>query len=480
MADALLCLDIHKDTVTAVVVDRSSKVTIVTDCVVAGTVDQSFEDAIAHIKEHTGIVSVPSLVTFGAEFFSFRNVSLPFSDRKKIEQALPFELVDHSPVDINSLLIDFIVAKGEKKGTGIVAAMINRDFLAAHLAVLTSAGINPERIGISGVSTALNISERVAGNIVLIDIGQCWASLFIVLDQRIALIRSLAIQPEAVAGNAVDDTFVQNVLQTVLASQLLDMHNPNYKVFLTGSETQAETTLPVLSSKLGGVEVAYFRQSEQPLIKIEADIQSSYQPELMDRVLAHVLKNGKKNGGFNFRKDDFRKKKSFAEYRGLLLKTAVPLCLVIACVVVYAGYNYSMLKTEQETLRREILEVFKETLPDVTRIVNPVQQLQVKNNEIKATFRPGGAGGTVYTIIDLLTELSTRIPAKYPVKVVRMVADTDNIRLKAVTEGFNTVDNVQKELEKSPYFSSVTISSANQSIKGDEVNFELKLELARQ
>ncbi len=480
MADALLCLDIHKETVAAVLVDRSSKVTIVKDCFVADTMGQSLEDAIAHIKEQTGFTGGPCLATFGAEFFSFRNVSLPFSDRKKIEQALPYELVDHSPVDINSLLIDFIVAKDEKKATGIIAAMISREFLADRLAILTSAGINPGSIGISGVSTALNIAEGVAGNFVLIDIGQCWASLFIVLNKKVGLIRSLAIQREAVAGNIVDDTFVHNVLQTVLASQLLDTSNPNYNVYLTGSEAQAETVSPVLSSKLGGVEVSYFRQSEQPLIKVEADIQNRYQPELMDRVLSHVFKNGKKSGGFNFRKDDFRKKKSFAEYRGLLLKTAFPLSIVIACVVAYVGYNYSMLNAEQEKLRQQIIEVFKETLPEVTRIVNPVQQLQVKNNEIRTTYRPGGAGGTVYTIIDLLTELSARIPAKYPVKVVRMVADTATIRLKAVTGGFNTVDNVQKELEKSKYFTNVTISSANQSIQGDEVNFELKLELARQ
>jgi hypothetical protein len=60
-----------------------------------------------------------------------------------------------------------------------------------------------------------------------------------------------------------------------------------------------------------------------------------------------------------------------------------------------------------------------------------------------------------------------------------MVADMDTIRLRAVTGDFNTVDSVQKELVKSRFFSDVIISSANQSNKGDEVNFELKLELAR-
>ena len=131
-------------------------------------------------------------------------------------------------------------------------------------------------------------------------------------------------------------------------------------------------------------------------------------------------------------------------------------------------------------MRQQVSAVFQETLPEVTRIVNPVQQLQVENNEIKATYRPGGSSGASYTIIELLTELSARIPANLSVEVVRMVADMDIIRMKAVTGDFNTVDNVQKELVKSRYFKNVTISSANQSIQGDKVNFELKLELARQ
>ena len=270
--------------------------------------------------------------------------------------------------------------------------------------------------------------------------------------------------------------------QTVLASQLLDTRNPNYSVYLTGLEQRIKTIKPVLSSKLGDVELKSFQQSEQPFVKVQQDIQSFYQPELMDRILAHLFKHksDKKSGGFNFRKDDFRKKKSLLEYRGLLLKTAIPVSIVIACVMAYMAYNYSMLSAEQERLRQQITAVFKETLPDVTRIVNPVQQLQVKNNEIRATYSPGGASGAAHTIVELLAELSARIPAKYSVKVVRMVADMDNIRLKAVTGDFNTVDNVQKELEKSPYFKNVTISSANQSVQGDEVNFELKLELARQ
>jgi type II secretory pathway component PulL len=477
MAETLFCLDIHKEAVTAVVVDGSSKITRVTSCGTADRAGQSFEDAINQIKEQTGFVNDRCLVMFGAEYFSFRNVSLPFSDRNKIEQALPFELVDHSPVDINSLLIDFIVAKTVSGNSEIVAAMINRQELAAHLSVLSAAGFNPDSIGISGLSTALTIAEGLAEDLLLIDIGTCWATLFIVRNRQVALIRSLGLPMEAESGALVDSVFLQNVKQTVHASHLLNKDNLNFKVFLTGSKTRAETASSMLAPLFGGVQIEVFRQSAQPFVKIEPEVQSLYQPELMDRILAQVYKNGKKSGGFNFRKDDFRKKKSLREYRDLLLKIAIPLCLVVVSAMAYAGYKHSTMSAEHEILRQQITEVFKETLPEVTRIVNPVQQLQVANNEIRATYRPGGAG---HTIIELLAEVSARIPAEYSVKVVRMVADMDTIRLRAVTGDFNTVDSVQKELVKSRFFSDVIISSANQSNKGDEVNFELKLELARE
>ncbi len=484
MADTFFCLDIHRDRIAAVVVDRSASVSIVTGCGSADIVEQSFEAALDQIKEQTGYSGGRILVTFGAELFSFRNISLPFSDRKKIEQVLPFELEELSPIEMNSLLVDFIVAKTKPEGVDIVAGMISREYLAEHLSMLQAAGIDPDSIGISGLSTALRIADGIGENFILIDIGADWANLFIVREGQVALVRSFGLEPDSEGQALVGGAFVLRVKQTLLASQLLDMQNPDHSVYLTGSGLQPNTTLPALASSLGaiagGVEINQYCQSEQPFIKIDSDINKFYLPELMDRVLASAIKGGKAGREFNFRKDEFKKRKSVQEYRHLLLKVVIPLALVLVSFIGYIGYEYSKLTVQNDQLRHQINEIFTETLPEVTRIVNPVQQLQVINNQIKATYSPGGGSDSVYTIIELLSELSARIPATYKVKFVRMVADMDGLRLKGVTGNFNTVDNVQKELGKSHYFKDVTISSANQAPRGDEVNFELKLDLVRQ
>lgn len=477
MADTLFLLDIHNDTVAAVVVDRNAKACLVTGCGVAETLEQSFEEAIDLLKEQTGFVAGPCFVTLGAELFSFRNVTLPFTDRKKIERVLPFELDDRLPAGVKSVLVDFVIAKTGPTGADIIAATIDREYLVERLAILFEKGIDPDIISISGFSTALKIvDDGPAKTFVIIDIGQHWANLFIVVDGLTALIRSLDIPINAVAeqGN-LNQAFLTSVQQTLLASRLLDMSNPNYNVYLAGMA--AELIDPaVLSEKLGGIEVYRY----QLPTNIRPEIENRYQPEEMDRVLATALKGGTKSGCFNFRKDELKKRKSSREFRSLIFKFALPMLLVLMAVAGYWANDYRKLLARQEALRSQIVGIFKETLPGVEKIVNPVQQLQIINKQIRATYKPGGDSVAGHTIIDLLVELSVRISGSYKVRVLRLVADADTLRIRAVTENFNTVDNTQKELEKSSLFKNVLITSATQSMQGDEVNFELKLEITRE
>jgi general secretion pathway protein L len=147
MADTSLYLDIHKDTIAAVLVDKGTKTPVLTGCGIVDIGEASFEAAIDRIKEQTGFSSGDSVVTFGAELFFYRNLSLPFIDKKKIEQVLPFELEDRLPVEVKTLLVDFVVAKQGPEGVDIIAAMMSREFLADKLLVLNSRNINPDWIG---------------------------------------------------------------------------------------------------------------------------------------------------------------------------------------------------------------------------------------------------------------------------------------------------------------------------------------------
>lgn len=476
MADTLLSLDIHKDYLAALLIDRNAQKNLVIGCGVVETGEHGFAAALDRIREQTGFVSGPSVVTLGAELLSFRNITLPFTDRKKIEQVLPFELEDRLPIEMKSMIVDFAVVREEPQGADLLAALVNRQHLGEKLAVLGTRGVNPDAVDISGLATGMRIAEEGGPErFVVLDVGSGWATLMVFVNRRIALIRSLAAPAAGRDQTGQAERFVLGIRQTLLATRLVNLDRCDFSFYRLGLPWPEAD---VLSQGLGGVEIRGFDLYTRRSVRFRDDVRSRYQPELMERVLAAAEGGGQKGRGFNFRREEFKKRRSPQEYRRLLTKTALPLSLTLALVVGYLTYDYRNLLAEQEDLRRQIQGVFRETVPEVTTLVNPIPQLQAINNQIRATYKPGGKDRSAFTVIDLLAELSSRIPPAYRVKVVRMVADADTVRLKGITGDFNTVDNIQKELEKSPYFTEVVISSANQSTKGDEVNFELKLELA--
>ena len=475
MADTVFCLEIADDVVTGVLVDKRAKATVVVGCAQAEIHKISLEDGVVQVCQQAGFSGGACHLALGTEFFSFRNLSFPFSDRKKIAQTLPFELENLSASEGDDLLADFLISGTGPEGAQIIAATIEKEVLTDLLQALDKAGVDPDTIEVAGVRIALRLADALAEDCVLLDIRDSLADLIIVSRGGIVLIRSLQLDPQATENGRQFEEVGRLVRQTLLVSRIVDLEKKEFTLCLIGDETEHAELAPQLSSHLG-VKVRNYQLSDQRLIKIDSSVVRAYRFRQMDLVLALALKLKVKNRTFNFRKDEFKKRKSTPQLRTIFLRVGVPLAVTIALIVFYLGYDYKKLRDRHDASRQQVVQVFNETLPEVKRVVNPVQQLQVRINEIRKTYS-GRESGTGHTVIALLTEISARIPASYHVVVKRMVADSDVVRVKAVTKDFNTVDNVQKELEKSSYFQTVTISAANQSPKKEEVSFELKLDL---
>ncbi|MDH3394481.1 MAG: PilN domain-containing protein, partial [Desulfobulbaceae bacterium] len=80
------------------------------------------------------------------------------------------------------------------------------------------------------------------------------------------------------------------------------------------------------------------------------------------------------------------------------------------------------------------------------------------------------------SVLDFLKEVSVRIPSAYSVKLTRLAVDQEGARVKGETDNFNNVDGIKKNLEASPLFTAVAISSANLDRTGNKVQFELRIQ----
>ena len=124
-----------------------------------------------------------------------------------------------------------------------------------------------------------------------------------------------------------------------------------------------------------------------------------------------------------------------------------------------------------------MIALYIETLPGATPGPEPVKEMQIKVNKLKETSSVDSGHDLSLTAVKLLADISGRIPANLQVTLERYLYDRKTIRIKGITDNFNTVDTMKKALEQSPFFSNVSIGSANIAPKEKGIRFELKLQL---
>ena len=498
MPEEILSLDISSDSVAAVKVTRRLKEHHVTACdhVMIEEVG-GLEEALKALVERVG----PGEICFSAlpgEHVSYRNLRMPFRDKKKIRQTLLFELETIIPFPVEDLVVDFTIVD-QSDQSEILAASLKRTYVSEQLEHLRANDIDPEVLDISGVPTLRWLLRQTGtpDDGLLLQIGRKSSTVILYHRRRIALIRTFSLNGGTVAGTALngtgnghEDIAASEQIESSLRSFCTELKNTLHvfewqnkktvhpeKVFVTGSGALRPDTEDLLNRFLD-LPVERVDLSRDPGIYMDEEIAGAWNPALMDNALALAVRKTKEDLGFNFRRDAFEVKKEYFGHRKEVRKVAAFLIIVLFLLSLDLGADYYFLKQRYNMLDGQITKVFKETFPDTKRIVNPVHQMKVRINEIKKTALSIPGIGANAKVLDLIRDVSVRVPESADVHVSRMVVDANTVLIKGETDTFNTVDTIKKGLEPSDYFSAVTISSANLDRSGNRVKFEMKLQRA--
>jgi len=77
--------------------------------------------------------------------------------------------------------------------------------------------------------------------------------------------------------------------------------------------------------------------------------------------------------------------------------------------------------------------------------------------------------------IDIIDNISKRIPRETDVTLTRMAIGSENVVVSGDTDTFNSVDNIKSRLEQVDSFKKIIISSANINKSDNRVRFKLKI-----
>ena len=135
------------------------------------------------------------------------------------------------------------------------------------------------------------------------------------------------------------------------------------------------------------------------------------------------------------------------------------------------------LDQQLDRVDNQLTSVFHETFPEVTRIVDPYREMQVKLQEVKKNAVIETVTAPHIRSIDIIDSISKSIPENITLDVTRMVISPDTVLISGNTDTFKSVDDIKNRLEQIEYFKKVTISSSNTDRSGKEVRFQLKVEL---
>ena len=503
MPRTIIGLDISEDTVAAVQVKSQMQGYQVTACravpvTEAGGVSVALRAACEDMDLKGSACN--SVIEDG--HVSFRNLSMPFADARKIRQTLVFELETMMASSMDKHLVDFIDVDRISSQTDIIAAIVNRDYVAAHLANFTDLEVEPEILDVRNLSLANQVMMQpdTPENGMLLCIGAKKCSIVLFLAQKIVLIRQMPfnnIGLAAVAAHAAkretetaafdSQAYEAGLAQLCKSISLtlrgfqVDTNNTQapQKVFIAGPGGLIPQTADIIGRGMAlPVSLLDLRETAGN-IQLSEHLAGLYIPALMDNGLALAIREGKKAKGFNFRREEFQVRTQLVKVKKDLIHAASFLAVILVLLAVSWIVDYQDLQTRAADLESQVKGIFSQTFPGITNIVDPVHQMNTKISELK-----NGAGAAPglsmdKTVLKIMNNISERIPKDLEVLVDRMVVDQDGIQIRGTTDTFNTVDSIKKGLESSEMYRDVVIASANLDQSGKGVRFEIKMDLAQ-
>ncbi|MDL1967202.1 MAG: PilN domain-containing protein [Deltaproteobacteria bacterium] len=476
----ILGLDIRYDSVSSVLVKSNIRENFIEAHEYIPISDQKDLDNIISysldiITKKMDISDSVCIASFPSDQISYRNIQVPFKNRKKIRQILPFELENILPFQVEHLVIDFDSLTSGDRNNLIVAA-VEKAGIQLYLNKLKSFNVNPKIITVGGSASVLCLAKLAdtPDNFLFVDTGNEKCAVFIVKSGQLHYIRSFRI-------NAVNSSKIKslctNINLTISAFEKIFHLDFLPDLIIATGNGIVETGFEEKMENILGISVKPADLLTDTLVQIKNHPGNFWKPERMDNAFALSLVELKGLNSFNFNKKFFPLKKYWRENKKGLAITGF-----LAGVVLATSFSNVMLDTylmnkKLSSIEHKITDLFKTTFPDVKNIVNPLHQMRVGIEKFyNSSLLQGKTLRNIHTI-DILNEISRLIPKDIDVEITKFVFGFESVMLTGNTDTFNSVNIINSKLEQVQFFKKVTISSANVDKAENRVRFKLQIKL---
>jgi general secretion pathway protein L len=455
----------------------------------------SLADQVRAFLERHQLKGSTVLSSLPGDLVSQRSFYLPFRDRKRLDQTVPFELEAQVPFSLDDVVIDYDVLSNDRTGSNVLAALVQRPDLEAHLTLMDEVGLDPKVVDSAPLAT-LNILGLLGNDLpaTFAYIGSDARRTTVALYRNRHLVGLRTLLPAALAaaadgevaangnGHAPDtspgvEALVNDIRWTLLAMNGAPLDD-QLPCLLAGEGVEFDR----IAARLGAVLGCEVRRLDQaPLRTVPQALRAELGGFVSPLGLALREVNADGALGVNFRQGTFAYHRGQDDLRRALWRSGALVVLVGVLMIANMYMGYEQLARRLQLVEGQIRNVFTETLPDVHRVFDEKAQLQSEIAEAKKKLQAmGDVASSGTTAVDVLRAMASALPPELKIDIDDYVMDFDGIKAKAKSESFESVDAIKQQIASTHAFGDVQVKDVKAAADGKGVDFRLVIALNKE
>lgn len=458
-----------------------------------------------------GALAADTALGIPNEFCFYREIELPFSDLKKINQVIRLEAEGYFPFSLDDYLVEYLPPSSHGAGSEVLTFVVGREVLASILAQLKSFNLDPAFLGIEGLTLPLLSMKDNAASRLWLDIG----------DKRSILVGSLGVSPVLYRrlplgmGELIDSlarelgVSPERAEKYLLETEISNSSSPAAKLMGAWADSLTRRVQETLHwyerGRKGGIAPArfeavvlcgggacipgldsYFSSALNMAagrfavpawvgrgegLKLDPD-KEPLLAEALSLALARLSKQGKQN--LNFRKGEFVYR---PQYRIAYRKAAFPAgLLLLMAVLAFAkcGAQYSLVNSQSRQLKQEMVQRYTAIFPS-SKPTDPASQLKAQLAAGEARLK--AERDLLYpSPVECLAAVGDLVPREIGYVVNRFSYSDNKVRLEGETADFGASKAIVDQLSKVDFFKKVNLEDSR-SMPNGKVSFVITIEL---
>jgi general secretion pathway protein L len=403
-----------------------------------------------------------------------RRLNFPFSDVRKIEAAAQMEMAAQLPTDISEHIVAITPPKNDEQG-GVVTTAVTaaRERIEAALQPFEEINLPLHVLGMSPYSEACGLQSWFSDGL-LVQVHE--QQLLISLLQQSQVLSFEACghinnnDGEKDGCHALATRITREVAMICRSARL--PQQPHHPLCLIGNGVSPALIKALAEQGFDLFKLPLRNNSQTGGQAADQTVAPAFLP-----VCARAL--AADQSMVNFRRGPFTLKSEWASLRKHLYLGGALLLVALAITSGTAIHTWQHKTATAESYRKQMTQIFRQTLPKSRAIVNIPMQLQAAVQQLKETSLLVGLDKST-SALSALREVSAHTPTNLKVDIKKFNYATQTLVIDGVSTSFNSVNRLAGELRKSAIFSEVRIADAKTGLDGKQVSFRLQIAIGQQ